>query len=120
MPHAGRPKLDAKDKRTVRRQVGFTPDEWQAVQSAMTAHGYKDFSAYMRAKAMGEAIRPRAAAVNREAIFHLGKIGTLLNQLARRANSNVVVQPDEMDTTLAEVRAAIAQVAGIAGKSTAS
>lgn len=68
-------------------------------------------SAFLRRAALGQQVRARPGQVRRDAVYHLSKIGTNLNQLAHAANVARQVRAEELlEETLAELRATLAEL----------
>lgn len=82
----------------------FRPDEWAAICERARDAGVAP-SRYLRQAALGAVPKPRPHAVNREAVYQLGRIGNNLNQLAKLGNSGFPVPRSELLETLAAVRA---------------
>jgi hypothetical protein len=84
----------------------FRPDEWAAICERAREAGLAP-SRYLRQVALGAVPQPRPQAVNREALYQLGRIGNNLNQLAKLSNSGSPLPRSEILETLAAVRAAV-------------
>jgi hypothetical protein len=67
-------------------------------------------ASYVRLTALKTVPRQRRRARESEVVYHLGRIGNNLNQLARRHNSGEPVARAEVLDALAEVRAAIREM----------
>ncbi len=69
-------------------------------------------STYMRELALGSKPRARPGRVERQAIYHLGRIGNNLNQLTRTANATGRIElTRRLDKLLNELLAAIGRLA---------
>lgn len=102
----------AETLRTVVRGTRFTPEEWAAVEARAKSCGLLP-AAYLRTVALGTIPRQQPGVVEREAVYHLVRIGNNLNQLARWANTERQLPPAAHDLAVAldEVRAAIRRIA---------
>lgn len=91
-------------KRDVIRPARFTADEWRAVCESAELAELSPCS-YLREAALQHRLRTR---VDKKALYHLGRIGNNLNQLARVANTTGrLAAAARLETTLEDVRAAI-------------
>jgi hypothetical protein len=109
-----------KRARTSHLTIRLTPDERAAIDDAAGQAGLTSGS-YARQAVMGAPVprQVRRPPVERRELARLlgelGKIGGNLNQLARAANSGVLVYQGEIDTALGglrEVRDALLQALG--------
>jgi hypothetical protein len=101
------------ETRKRRSIIGFrASDEERAEIEANAADAGFTVGSYLRNLAIS---RPRTRAVRRaggdaallsRTLGQLGKIGSNINQLAKKANSDGVYAPPELDHALAELRAA--------------
>lgn len=100
-PKGGRPPMKAEEKRGKWVGIRLTDEERTRLQQLATEAGYRDLSAYMRARLLSEGSAP---AHNPKALFRamdltgaaLKKIGANMNQIARYVNyldSNNMVEP---------------------------
>lgn len=87
--------------------VRLSDEEWGTLSQRANACGMPP-STYMRTAALGSIPRSRPRAVEREAVYHLGRIGNNLNQLARAANtSGELVSEERLRDALHEVLEAV-------------
>jgi hypothetical protein len=97
-------------KATQRVTVRFEPEDLERVREDARELGLP-VSAYIRALSLGEAPRRRPGRVRREAIHHLARVGSNLNQLARFANTHGHLSSiRELAEVLAQVRAKIEEL----------
>ncbi len=91
--------------------VRLNEAEWQTLDERADLCGIA-LSAYVRDTALGKTLRQRPHRVERQAIYHLGRIGNNLNQLARHANAARRVELSRrLDEVLAELLTAIRRLA---------
>lgn len=87
-----------------RISVRFAPDELEKVRATAEALGIT-VSAFIRAAALGDHLRPRPTSVSREAVHQLARVGNNLNQLTHWANTHRHFRSlDELSETLDAVR----------------
>lgn len=90
--------------RTHNASVRFTPEEWQQIKARAVECGITP-SRYLRELGLGSRPRARPGAINRQAVYHLARIGNNLNQIARLGNSFVPVPASQVREVLEELRA---------------
>ncbi len=89
------------------RSVRLTRGELSSLRARAHAAGLT-VSEFLRRVAFGQAIRARRNHLDRDAIYHLSKIGTDLNQLTRVANTTgQLVALELIEPVLEAVRRAI-------------
>lgn len=102
-PAAGRSSADEHSLRSISRSVKFTPEEWQTIRDLARA-GNMTPAGYMRAAALQLDIEvlPPVPAVNANTYVELGRVGGLLNQIAKQLNQRTrVATPDAAAITKA-------------------
>lgn len=103
--------LSPESKRTERLEVRLSPEERQTLGARAQQCG-KPVSTFVREVALGSVPRARPGQVDEKAVYHLGRIGNNLNQLARAANATGRL-PDErrLKAALDELVAALRRLA---------
>lgn len=76
----------ARPHRTERVTVRLTPEERRVLEQRSAACELT-VSTYMRRVALGAVPRQSAGTAGRATLYHLGRVGNNLNQLAHKANS---------------------------------
>ncbi len=71
--------------RTLIRGVRFSPAEWATVEEQASLSGQPP-TRYVREAALGAELRARPGALDREAVYHLARLGNNLNQVAKALN----------------------------------
>jgi hypothetical protein len=95
-----------KEDLTLVRGIRFSPSQWEQIQEYALRCGMKP-TTYVRHMALRSVPRQRRRAKESDIVYHLGRIGNNLNQLARRHNSGEPVAREEV---LAAVEAVVAAV----------
>jgi hypothetical protein len=95
------------DGRTLRRRlprkIRYTKAEWEAITQRARLCG-KPPARYVREVSLGAAPRPRSSQANAELIRELGRVGTVLTQLAATARQGRAgLSADAIDATLADI-----------------
>jgi len=80
-----RPAKPPSERRTIKRRVGFSQDEWALLQ-ARAKECNRPTSRYIREAALGAVIRARPDAATTALVHEVTRIGNNINQLARVAN----------------------------------
>lgn len=80
-----RPAKPPSERRTIKRRVGFSPDEWALLQTRAKECG-RPTARYIRETALGAVIRARPDTATTALIHEVTRIGNNLNQLTRVAN----------------------------------
>lgn len=94
------------------RSLRLTPGELAVIRGKAHAAGLP-VSTYLRRVALGKRVRARRGQVDRDAIYHLSKIGNNLNQLARAANTaGQVVAVELLEEALGELREVLDELVG--------
>lgn len=107
-----RPALPAEQKRTRRKHVLFSPEEWTAVESRARECGVRA-NCYIRETVLGSVPRTRPHGTTRQLVVAINRIGNNLNQLARVANeSGDLPRETDFDALREELMDALAQVLG--------
>lgn len=113
-----RPRKTASDARRKHYVLRLTDAECAALRAAAAGRGTTPAnllrSAFMAPAQGSEAGAPNGmpptAGLDPAALAQLARIGSNLNQLARRANSGDLLQPGELPETLTDLRAALARI----------
>lgn len=83
----GRPRKDPADKRSVKKQTHFTPDEATEIEMKCAMAGMTE-AEFLRKLALDQEISAQANPDELRGIrAELGKIGSNINQIAKTANS---------------------------------
>jgi hypothetical protein len=91
--------------------VRFTPEELHRIRERARYCGLPA-STFLRELGLGAELRERPRRIEKDAIYHLSRLGNNLNQLTRAANATGRVELSErLREVLAELRAAIARLA---------
>ena len=105
--------LPAGQKRTRRKHVLFSPEEWAAVEQRARECGVRA-NCYIRDTVLGTVPRTRPNGATRELVVAVNRIGNNLNQLARVANENGNLPREaEFDAVREELMNVLARVLGI-------
>ena len=116
--HAAAKAVRARQRRAAIYRLRLNADERQALTVAAAARCMTPaallrsaFPAPSRGSEAGAPDgMPPAAGLDPAALAQLARIGSNLNQLARRANSGDLLQPGELPETLTDLRAALARI----------
>ena len=110
-----------KRRRTKRRSVRFTAEEFNRISAKADASGF-GFAGYLRAAALDGDAGPRAQRrlpadhqALRELLGHVGRIGNNINQIARAINSGDKPNLPELEEALrayVDIRTAIFDALG--------
>lgn len=105
----GRPSKPAEETRSEFVRVRVTSSERDRIERQAEKAGLS-LSAYSRKVLLRHRVRPAVTSVDAAALADLNRIGVNLNQIARHLNSRGAV-PDDLETTLADIRRAIEMLA---------
>lgn len=98
-------------KRTELLRVRLSAEERRTIRARAEECG-KPTSTFVRELALGSVPRARPGRVEEKLIYHLGRIGNNLNQLARRANATGrLPERRSLDTVLEELLGALRRIA---------
>lgn len=86
--------------RKIRKEVCFTPEEYEHVKLIMDSMGIKNFQYYaLNQLRYGQLVR-----INFSELKHLrvaiNRIGVNINQIAKQANENQTISPEQLAETL--------------------
>jgi hypothetical protein len=103
-----RPKKEQREARTERLNLRFSPEEWGEIDAKARAAGLSP-TEFCRLAALGQ--RVEAAPVDRAPVSPAGvahvvalnRVGVNLNQIARALNSDLGIQPRELENSLHRV-----------------
>ena len=98
-----------KENLTLIRGIRFSPTQWAAVEEHARQCGLPS-ATYVRQTALKAVPRRRCRVRESNVIYHLGRIGNNLNQLARRHNAGEPVARAEVLEALAKLRAALKEI----------
>ena len=109
MPRHKKPDFEA---RTVRLNLRFTPTEWHAMAPLVAGSGLAPTTYCQRLvlKPASRAARYSIPLADTALILALNRIGTNLNQIARRLNSGSGLNPRELADTLARLNTYLDEV----------
>lgn len=93
-------------KLTLIRGIRFSPKQWASIKERALHCDMKP-TTYIRQTALGAVPRQRRRVYESDLVYHLGRIGNNLNQLARRHNSGEPVARAEVLAALLEIRAVL-------------
>ncbi len=98
-------------KRTELLRVRLSPDKRRTICARAEECG-KPMSTFVREVALGSVPRARPGRVDEKAVYHLGRIGNNLNQLARTANAlGRLPEGRRLETVLEELLTALRRIA---------
>ena len=86
--------------RTVRMVVDVTPEEKETIQTKMLLLGTENFGAYARKMLIDGYVIKKDYSEIKKLTAELGKIGSNINQLAKRANESRNVDADDIRNML--------------------
>ncbi len=98
-----------KENLTLIRGIRFSELQWARVQERARHCGLPP-TVYVRQTALGSVPRQRRRARESDIVYHLGRIGNNLNQLARRHNAGEPVARAEVREALEKLRAALRKI----------
>ena len=105
-----RSSLQRRERRTVKRVVSFSPEEYKAIVARAQACG-RTPARFIREASLGAVPKERRNMMADEIVLQLGRIGNNINQLAREANAASHFPAEaKLDAALAELHAAILRV----------
>ncbi len=98
-----------KEVLTLIRGIRFSPTQWARIEEYALSCGLKP-TTYVRRTALKTVPRQRRRARESAIVYHLGRVGNNLNQLARRHNSGEPVARAEVLQAVEEIRAALREI----------
>lgn len=90
----------ANRSRTVALQVYVTPEEHEKIKNIMSGAGINNFSAYARAMLLNDRVVRKDFTELKSLTGQIGKIGSNVNQIAKRANERKVVPQEDIDQVM--------------------
>jgi hypothetical protein len=91
---------------TLIRGIRFSPKQWARIKEHALHCDLKP-TTYVRQTALGVVPRQRRRAYESDIVYHLGRLGNNLNQLARRHNSGEPVARAEVLAAVEKIRAVL-------------
>lgn len=87
-------------KRNINIKFMMMPEEKQLLDDKMRQFGTRNMGAYLRKMAIDGMVIKKDYAEIRKLIGEIGKIGSNINQIAKRANENLHIHRSEVEEVL--------------------
>jgi len=86
--------------RNINVKFMVTPEEKQQLDSKMLQFGTKNMGAYLRKMGIDGMVIKKDYSDIRKLLGEIGKIGSNINQIAKRANENLHIHQEEVEEVL--------------------